>query len=140
MKITPSVKTLSAGFPNKNHQIDSITGKPERLGLNIFFEAITENDASIKTLKGGGCYGHMALCISAPQYALIQHSLLFVMQPPPPGLVFEANDTAAIWDEKKLMNYNNVYNFDLEANITTALKNYWTESKVKMNTDREWFH
>ena len=51
MKIAPSVKTLSAGFPNKNHQIDSIIGTPERLGLNIFFEAITQNAASIKTLK-----------------------------------------------------------------------------------------
>ena len=37
MKIAPSVETLSAGFPNKNHQIDSITGTPERLGLDILF-------------------------------------------------------------------------------------------------------
>ena len=71
MKIAPSVETLSASFPNKNHQIDSITGTPERLGLNIFFEAITQNAASIKTHKGGGRYGHMGLCMSAPQFNLI---------------------------------------------------------------------
>ena len=124
MKIAPSVEPLSAGFPNKNHQIDSITGTPERLRLNIFFEAITQNAASIKTHKGGGRYGYMGLCMSAPQYAAIQHSAPFVMEPALPALItFEANDTAAVQDDKKLVYYNNVYNFDLEANITTALKN-----------------
>ena len=100
MKIAPSAETLSAGFPNKNHQIDSITGTPERLGLNIFFEAITQNAASIKTHKGGGRYGHMRLCMSAPHYAEIQHSAPFVMEPAPPALTFEANDTAAVRDDK----------------------------------------
>ena len=45
------------------------------------------------------------------------------MQPPPPDLTFETADTAAVRDDKKLIYYNNVYNFDLEANITTAIKN-----------------
>ena len=65
MKIAPSVEMLSAGFPNKNHQIDSITG------INVFFEAITQNAASVKTLKGGGRYGHMAFAMSQPQYEAI---------------------------------------------------------------------
>ena len=47
MKIAPSVETLSASFPNKNHQIDSITGTPERLGLDILFEEIIQNAAYI---------------------------------------------------------------------------------------------
>ena len=45
------------------------------------------------------------------------------MEPPPPALTFETADTAAVRDDKKLVYYTNVYNFDLEANITTALKN-----------------
>ena len=102
MKIASSVETLTAGSPNKNHQIDSIKGQPERLGLNVFFEALTENTASIQTLKGGGRYGHMAFCMSAPQYATIHHSLPFVLQPSPGELTFEANDTAAIRDDKNL--------------------------------------
>ena len=91
MKIAPSAETLSAGFPNKNHQIDSITGTPERPGINIFFEAITQNAASVKTLKGGGRYSHMALAMSQVQYAAIQHSLPFIMEPPPTALTFEAS-------------------------------------------------
>jgi len=128
MKIAPSFETLSAGFPNKKHQIDSITGTPERLGINIFFEAITQNAASVKTLKRGGRYGHMAFAMSAPQYEAIQHSLPFIMEPAPPALIFEENDTAAIRDDKKLVYYTNVYNFELEANITTVLKNIIMEN------------
>ena len=113
MKIAPSVETLSAGFPNKNHQINSITRTPERLGLDILFEAIIQNTASIKTHKGGGIYGYMGLCMSATEYAAIQQSAPFVLQPPPPALTFETADTAAVRDDKKLVYYNNVYNFDL---------------------------
>ena len=102
MKIAPSVETLTAVFPNKDHQIDSIEGLPERIGLNVLFEALTENAASIQTLKGGRQFGHMAFCMSAPQYATIHHSLPFVLQPPPGELTFEANDTAAIRDDKNL--------------------------------------
>ena len=132
MKIAPSVETLSAGFPNKNHQIDSITGTPECLGLNTFFEAITQNAASIKSHKCGGKYGYMELCISAQEYATIQQSAQFVMEPPPPALTFETADTAAVRDDKKLVYYNNVYNFDLEANITTALKNIIMEKLAEV--------
>ena len=131
MKIAPSFETLSAGFPNKKHQIDSITGTPERLGINIFFEAITQNAASVKTLKGGGRYGHMAFAMSTPQYEAIQHSLPFIMKPAPPPLTFEENDTAAIRDDKKLVYYTNVYNFELETNVTTALKNIIMENLTR---------
>ena len=74
MKIAPSVATLAAGFPKQDHQIDAITGKPERLGLNTLLEAITKNTASIETLKGGGRYGHMPFCMSTAQYAAIHHT------------------------------------------------------------------
>jgi len=46
-----------AGFPKKEHQIDTITGIPERLALNMMFEALNKNAASIPTLKGGGRFG-----------------------------------------------------------------------------------
>jgi len=45
------------------------------------------------------------------------------MEPAPPPLTFEENDTAVIRDDKKLVYYTNVYNFELETNLTTALKN-----------------
>jgi len=61
--------------------------------------------------------------MSATQYATIQHSLPFVLQPPPPELIFEDNNTAAIREDKKLVYYDNVYNFELETNLTTELKN-----------------
>ena len=61
---------------------------PERLALNILFEAITENVASVAILKGGGLFGHMVFCMSANQYATIQHSQPFVMAVPPGELTF----------------------------------------------------
>ena len=124
MKIAPSVETLTAGFPNKEHQIDTISGKPEQLGMDILFTAITENAAFITTLKGGGCFGHMALCMPAKQYATIPHTQPFVMEVPPPGeLTFVPSDTAAAREDTKLLYYNKVYNFELKKNVTTALMN-----------------
>jgi len=61
--------------------------------------------------------------MSQPQYEAIEHSLPFIMEPPPTALTFEANDTAAVQDDKKLVYYTRVYNFELETNLTTALKN-----------------
>ena len=55
----------------KDHQIDAITGKPKRLALNLLIEALTENAASIPTLKGGGLFGHTAFCMSPAEYATI---------------------------------------------------------------------
>ena len=117
MKIAPSVATLAAGFPNPDQHIDTFTGKPERLGLNALIEAITENAAAIETLKGGGRYGHMAFCMSVGKYTSIHHTQPFVMELnklPPTSLTFGANYSAAVREDKKLLYYNKVYNFELE--------------------------
>ena len=97
MKIAPSVATFAVGLPNPDHNIDTITGKPERLGLNALIEAITENAASIETLKGGGRYGHMVFCMSVAKYTAIHHTQPFVMERPPTLLTFGANDSAAVY-------------------------------------------
>ena len=55
MKVAPSVETIMTRFPKKNHQIDTITGKPERLALNIIIEVITKNAASVPTLEEFDC-------------------------------------------------------------------------------------
>ena len=65
----------------------------------------------------------MALCMSATQYATIQHSLPFVMQRLPEELTFVARYTAVAREDTKLLYYNNVYNFELETHLTTALMN-----------------
>ena len=52
------------GFPNKDHQIDTITGIPERMVLNIMFEALTENTVSSPTLKVGGRFGLTAMMVA----------------------------------------------------------------------------
>jgi len=54
MEIAPSVEAIMAGFPKMDHQIDAIPSKPERLARNILIEGLTENAASIATLKDGG--------------------------------------------------------------------------------------
>ena len=88
MKATPSIANIMKGFPKQVHQIDTITGLPECTGLNKMIEALTKNTASIPTLKGGGKYGHTAMCMPTAQYATIQHSLPFVLVPPPVELIF----------------------------------------------------
>ena len=91
--------------------------------MDILFDAITENAASITTLKGCGCFGHMAFCMSAQQYATISHTQPFVTEVPPGELTFVPGDTAAAREDTKLLYYNKVYNFELKKNLTTALKN-----------------
>ena len=88
MKVAPSVEAILVGFPKKEHKIDIITGIPKRLALNIMFEALTKNAASISTLKYGGPFGHTAMCMSAAQYATIQHSVPFIMATAPGELIF----------------------------------------------------
>ena len=111
------------GFPKQEHQIDIITGTPKRLALNIIIEALTENAASIPTLKGGGQFGDTAMCMSAAQYATIQHSFPFVLPPPPGELIFTAGDTVVGCEDTKLLYYNRVYNFELVTHLATAVKN-----------------
>ena len=41
IKVAPTVEAVMAGFPKKDHQIDTIPGTSERLALNILIEAIT---------------------------------------------------------------------------------------------------
>ena len=123
MKIAPSVATLMKGFPKQEHQIDTITGKPERLAINILIEDIIENAASIATLKGGGLYGHTGTCMSDFQYATIPDSIPFIPAPPPGVLTFGAGDTQATREDTKLLFYNSVYDFELESNLAKALRN-----------------
>ena len=123
MKIAPTVADLLAGFPKQEHQIDRITGQPERMALNTLIEDITANAASIPTLKGGGLFGHTATCMSPTQYATIPLSQPFLPAPPPGALTFATDATAAARDDGKLLYYNSVYAFELESNLATALKN-----------------
>ena len=81
------------------------------------FEALTENAASIATLKGGGLdsfgnskrwrtrlFGHTAFCMSpAEYYATIQHSVPFLIATAPGELTFVAGDTAVGWEDTKLL-------------------------------------
>ena len=67
MKVAPTVADIMKGFPKKDHQIDAIPGKPERLALNVIFEALTKNAASVPTLKGGGRFGHTTMCMSTAE-------------------------------------------------------------------------
>ena len=78
------------GFPKQEHQIDTITRKPERLAIDLLVEDIIENAATITTLKGGGLFGHTATCMSDAQYATIQNSIPFILAPPPGVLTFSA--------------------------------------------------
>ena len=119
MKIAPSVETIMARFPNKDHQIDTITGIPEHLALNIIFEALTKYAASIPTLKGGGIFGHTAMMMSTAQYATIQYILPFVLVPPPGELIFTSGDTAVGLDDTQLLYYKRVYDFEPESNLAT---------------------
>ena len=96
---------------------------PERLALNILFEAITENVVSVAILKGGGLFGHTAFCMSPAKYATIQHSVSFLMVTAPGELTFVTGDTAVGWEDTKLLYNKRVYDYELETNITTALKN-----------------
>ena len=114
MKIAPSVATLLKGFPKQEHQIDQITGQPERLAIDILIEDIIENAASIATLKGGGVYGHMGICMSDAQYATIQGTIPFIAAPPPGVLAFGLGDTQATRDDTKILYYNSVHDFELE--------------------------
>ena len=124
MKVAPTVAAFTAGFPNQDHHIDTITGKPERLGLNALVESITENAASIATLKGGGLFPHTALCMSPAEDATIQHSLPIVLALPPRELTFTPGDTAVVGrEDTKLLYYKHVYDFELESHLATALKN-----------------
>jgi len=75
MKLAPTVADIMKAFPKQDHQIDTITGKPERLAIDLLIEDITKNAASIPTLKGGGIFGHTATCMSDAQYATIPLSL-----------------------------------------------------------------
>ena len=68
MKVAPTFADIMKGFPKHDHQIDTITGKPERLALDLLIEDITENAASISTLKGGGLFGHTATFMSDAQF------------------------------------------------------------------------
>ena len=123
MKIAPSVATLLKGFPKQEHQIDKITGKPERLAIDKLIEDIIENAASITTLKGGGLYGHTGTCMSAAQYATIPGSDPFIPAPSPGILAFGVGDTQATRDDTKILFYNGVHDFELETNLATALRN-----------------
>ena len=82
-----------AGFPKKDHQTDTITGKADRLALNILIEALHKNAASIATLKGGGRFGHTALCMSPVEYTTNQRSLPFLLATPPGELKFTPQET-----------------------------------------------
>ena len=84
------------------------------LNSNALIEAIMENAASIETLKGGGRYGHMVFCMSIAKYTAIHHTQPCVLEVSPTPLTFGANDSAAVREDKKLLYYNKVYNFELE--------------------------
>ena len=49
------------------------------------------------------------------------------MEIPPNPLTFGANDSAAVQEDKKLLFYNKVYNFELEKHLTTARKKHHHE-------------
>ena len=123
MKLAPTVANIMKGFLKQDHQIDSITGKPERLAIDLLIEDITENTASIPTLKGGGLFGHTATCMSDAQYSTIPLSPPFIPAPSTVVLTFVPGNTVAGREDTKLLFYNNVYDFELESNLTTALRN-----------------
>ena len=64
-----------------------------------------------------------AFYMSVAKYTAIHHTQPFVMEVPPTPLTFGPNDSAAVREDKKLLYYNKVYNFELEKDLTTALKN-----------------
>ena len=118
------VETLIAGFPNKEHSIDTTTGIPKCLALNIMIEALTKNAPSISTPKRGGVYGHTVMVMmSAAQYATIQYNLQFALAPPPGELIFTAGDLAVGCEDTKLLYYRSVYDFELGSHLAAALKN-----------------
>ena len=104
MKITPSVAKLLKGFPKKEHDIDTITGTSECMALNLLINDLWENAASMATLKGGGKFGHTALCMSPTDYATIPRSVLFLMTTAPGGeLTFTTGAMAVAQEDTKLM-------------------------------------
>ena len=123
MKIAPTVADMMKGFPKQEHQMDSIPDKPEYMAIDLLIEDINENAASFTTLKGRGIYGHTTTCMSAAQYSTIPNSIPFIPAAPPGVLTFGAGDTQAAREDAKLLFYNNVYDFELETNLTTTVWN-----------------
>ena len=66
--------------------------------------------------------------MSPAQYANIQHSLPFELTLYPGELTFTAGDTAVGREDTKLLYYKNVYDFELETHLATALKNIIMEN------------
>jgi len=127
------------GFPKQEHQIDTITRKPERLAIDLLVEDIIENAATITTLKGGGLFGHTATCMSDAQYATIQNSIPFILAPPPGVLTFGAGDTQAAREDAKLLFYNNVVDFELESAPQVQLQIFGGCYKPHMSLNHQAF-
>ena len=142
MKIAPSVATLLKGFPKQEHQIDKITGKPERLAIDILIEDIIENAASVATLKGGGLYGHTGTCMSDALYATIPGTIPFIPAPPPGVLAFGVGDTQATRDDTKILFYNGVHDFELGAfsELDKRLTRYDDGRTTKMYGNQNYCH
>ena len=61
--------------------------------------------------------------MSQAEYATIQHSLPLQRALPPGELTFTPGDISVAREDTKLLYNKNVYSFELESNIITALKN-----------------
>ena len=77
-EVAPSIEAILARFPQNDHLFDAIPGTLEQLALNILIDGLSQNTASIATLKGGGHFGHTTLTMSPVKYATIQHSAPFL--------------------------------------------------------------
>ena len=124
MEIPPTVETLLASFPCKDHNIASITGEPDRITLNALFKAIRRNAASVYSDKGGGRYGHLALTMAPSTYIALQHGTAFVLEKHPGVLTFAADEKTIVQREDARDIYNrSKYTYLVEQNVTQALKN-----------------
>ena len=120
----PTVESLSASFPKKDFDIPAITGEPDRISLDLLINDIRQNAASVRSIKGGGTYGHLAMTMAPAEYLALPGATAFTYTASPGELTFTVADDTTIKREDARDIYNRAHhNFELELNVKIALRN-----------------